>query len=108
MSNDSNGLPAAGPPAASQPASPCAPAQSRVRQWFSTLLTLVLLYIVATPPFVYSAARTGVLRDISTEEDREYGPVDACIAPARWLYEDSPLKPVLQPWAEFWYEVLLT
>ncbi len=80
---------------------------SRARQMLSSILMLTIIYIIVTPPLVYSAARTGVLRDISTD-DPSYGPVSACIAPARWVYEDSPLKPVLQPWAEFWYDVLLT
>jgi hypothetical protein len=56
---------------------------------------------------LFSAFRTGLGRDISKDHPLQ-GPVDACIAPARWIYEESPLKPVLQPWAEFWYDVLLT
>ena len=68
---------------------------------------LVVLYVVATPPVFFLAARTGLVRDISKDRPSR-GPIDACIAPARWLYEDSPLQPVLQPWAEFWYDALLT
>ncbi|MGE3317629.1 MAG: hypothetical protein AB7O26_21165 [Planctomycetaceae bacterium] len=104
MSNAESNSPSNAVPAPSQTA---APQPARAREILSSVLMLVILYIVMTPPLVYSAARTGVLRDISTD-DPSFGPMSACIAPARWVYEDSPLKPVLQPWAEFWYNVLLT
>jgi len=68
---------------------------------------LVVLYVVATPPLFFSAVRVGLVRDPSTESPRSRI-VSAWLAPARWLYEESPLEPVLQPWADFWYDALLT
>ena len=79
---------------------------ARPNRW-PVVVMLVVLYVVAVPPVFFLAARTGLVRDVSKDRPPT-GPVDACIAPARWLYEDSPLQPVLQPWAEFWYDVLLT
>lgn len=97
--------PTANTPARTVPASTSD--SSPARRWAANILTFAMFYVVMTPPLVYAAARTGILRDISTE-DPVNGPVNTCIAPARWVYEDSPLKSVLQPWAEFWYDVLLT
>ena len=77
------------------------------RNVWSSVLMLLVFYVVAAPPVLYSAFRTGLIRDISKDRPPK-GAVDACLVPARWVYEESPLEPVLQPWAEFWYDVLLT
>ena len=75
--------------------------------WWPWVVMYVVLYIVAAPPVYYFGARVGLVHG-NDEDRRRPGAVDACVAPARWIYEDSPLKPVLRPWAEFWYDVLLT